>query len=192
MEQKNLSYAELSELESAFDAFAEQEKACLSELERSESLNDFVETYRDSDQFQSVEEFKDAVLNAGAWTFKCDTKEPERDPYKTAEDMEKTGVTGTAFSGYKMKTTFWTDFTIADKFGASAVQDTFDRAFPEWRKNVVYLTELVLVLNWKLNVHYGENDELATLYDKLWKEADEFACSNLKGKERLYFYDVTD
>lgn len=192
MTQKNLSYAELSELESAFDAFAEQEKACLSELERSESLNDFVETYRDGDQFQSVEEFKDAVLNAGAWKFKCDTKEPERDPYKTAEDMEKTGVTGTAFSGYKMKTTFWTDFTTADKFGADAVQDTFDRAFPEWRGHVVYLTELVLVLNWKIEEHFKQNKALADLYDKLWKQADEFALQNLKGSEISYFLDVTD
>lgn len=34
-------------------------------------------------------------------------------------------------SGYEPKTTFFSDFTIADAFGAKAVQDTFNRAFAE-------------------------------------------------------------
>ena len=29
---------------------------------------------------------------------------------------------------YELKTTFWTDFSVADAFGTGAVQDTFDRA----------------------------------------------------------------
>lgn len=52
--------------------------------------------------------------------------------------------------GYECKTTFWMDFSIADRFGIAAVKDTFKRAFKEWRTNVVYLTELVLVLNHKM------------------------------------------
>ena len=35
----------------------------------------------------------------------------------------------------EFKTTFKNDFTIADKFGASAVKDTFNRAFNEWKNN---------------------------------------------------------
>ena len=31
--------------------------------------------------------------------------------------------------GYEPKTTFWDDFTIADKFGVKAVEDTYRRAF---------------------------------------------------------------
>lgn len=38
-----------------------------------------------------------------------------------------------ALNGYKPFTTFWQDFSIADRFGASAVQDTFNRAFAEWK-----------------------------------------------------------
>lgn len=56
--------------------------------------------------------------------------------------------------GYQCKTTFWQDFSIADKFGANAVRDTFNRAFEEWKGNAVYLTELVLILNHKIWYHH--------------------------------------
>lgn len=32
-------------------------------------------------------------------------------------------------NGYKMKTTFWNDFTIADCFGIDAIEDTYKRSF---------------------------------------------------------------
>ena len=54
-------------------------------------------------------------------------------------------------NGYELQTTFWNDFSIADRFGLSAIQDTFNRAFKEWKENYKYLTELVLVLNHKIN-----------------------------------------
>lgn len=40
---------------------------------------------------------------------------------------------------YQFKTTFWTDFSIADVFGVSAIKDTFNRAFEEWRDNYIYI-----------------------------------------------------
>ena len=244
--QKNISYSELVQLEDAFDKYVKKTKACLSNAERSESLNDFVCTYRDTDEFASVEDFEAAVLNGGAWDFKCDTKEPAGDPYAKAEEMERNGSGEVQENGYKFKTTFWSDFSIADRFGLDAVQDTFNRAFAEWKSNVIYLTELVLVLNWKIYYFDGgskqmkakadeaqkeylkvlENasksksetelgaradavircqmekeqylkkakyfEDLAVLYDKLWKQADEYACEYLKGRELGYFYDVTD
>ena len=52
--------------------------------------------------------------------------------------------------GYKPITTFWQDFSIADNFGVKAVKDTYKRAFSEWKTNYKYLTELVMVLNWKI------------------------------------------
>ena len=96
-------------------------------------------------------------------------------------------------SNYKFKTTFWSDFSIADRFGVDAIQDTFNRAFKEWRGNYVYLTELVLVLNWKLCHHYNNgNYTFAEVYDKLWREADNYACENLKGSELSYFRRTVD
>lgn len=95
-------------------------------------------------------------------------------------------------NGYETITTFWEDFSIADKFGISAVKDTFNRAFNEWKSNYKYLTELVLVLNHKIWFWYGKNDALAKVYNDLWEKADLYACNNLKGEELSYFYRILD
>ena len=95
-------------------------------------------------------------------------------------------------TGYVPQTTFYQDFSIADQFGLDAIKDTFNRAFKHWKKDHVFLTELVMALNWKIWEHYGHNDAYAKLYDKLWREADEYACTNLKGEELSYFYRTTD
>ena len=95
-------------------------------------------------------------------------------------------------TGYKPITTFWQDFTIADAYGIKAIQDTYDRAFKEWKKDYKYLTELVMVLNWKIWQHYEKNVELAQLYDKLWKKLDNYCYNNLKGDELSYYFRTTD
>ena len=95
-------------------------------------------------------------------------------------------------NGYECFTTFWMDFTIADAFGESAIRDTYDRAFNEWKSDYKYLTELVMVLNHKIWQHYQTNERIARVYDELWKKADAYACDNLKGDELRYFYSTTD
>ena len=95
-------------------------------------------------------------------------------------------------NGYEMKTTFWQDFSIADAFGVSAVKDTYNRAFNGWKDNHVYLTELVIVLNWKIWQHYEKNETLAKVYNELWEQTDEYACEHLYGEEAEYFFRVTD
>ena len=94
--------------------------------------------------------------------------------------------------GYEPKTTFWEDFSIADNFGGAAIQDTFNRAFEEWKSDHIYLTELVLVLNWKIWQWYEKDEAIAQLYNKLWEQADAYACDNLQGEELQYFYTTTD
>ena len=94
--------------------------------------------------------------------------------------------------GYEAKTTFWEDFSIADRFGIDAVRDTYKRAFKEWKDNYEYLTELVLVLNHKIWQYYEEYPALADVYNELWEQADNYACENLKGEELDYFYQTTD
>lgn len=95
-------------------------------------------------------------------------------------------------NGYETITTFWEDFSIADKFGPKAVKDTFNRAFNAWKGNYKYLTELVMVLNWKIWQHYEKNESLANVYNDLWAYADEYACESLHDDELSYFYRVTD
>ena len=95
-------------------------------------------------------------------------------------------------TGYEIKTTFGNDFDIAEAFGLDAIRDTYNRAFNEWKTDYEYLTELVLILNWKIWQHYEHNNDMAELYNSLWQEADTYARDNLKGQELAYFYRVTD
>lgn len=97
-------------------------------------------------------------------------------------------------TGYNPITTFWSDFTIAEAFGKKAVIDTFHRAFEEWKSNYKYLTELVMVLNWKIWAwnELDEESEFAEVYNNLWEKADSYAANNLKGEESTYFFQTTD
>jgi hypothetical protein len=95
-------------------------------------------------------------------------------------------------NGYDPITTFWEDFSIADKYGIAGVKDTYRRAFSEWKDDYKFFTELTLVLNHKIWQHYKSNRELAALYDRLWREADEYAMNNFKGEELDYYYRITD
>lgn len=94
--------------------------------------------------------------------------------------------------GYELKTTFWDDFSIADDFGPSAVRNTYKRAFEEWKDDYIYLTELAMVLNHKIWQHYKSNEELARLYDKLWRAASEYAVHSLEGDELSYYFETID
>ena len=38
-------------------------------------------------------------------------------------------------NGNEIKTMFWEDFSIAERFVLSAIQDTFNRAFKEWKED---------------------------------------------------------
>lgn len=89
---------------------------------------------------------------------------------------------------------FWDDFTIADHFGVLAIEDTFKRAFKEWKHDYIYiyLTELVMVLNHKIWRYYGKNRAYANLYTKLFDKADAYAVNHLKGEKLKYYLRTTD
>lgn len=90
-------------------------------------------------------------------------------------------------------TTFWSDFSIADMFGKAAIEDTFNRAFREWKDDYLYITDLVVVLNHKIWQHWEKGD-IATskLYNDLWLKAHDYALDNLKGDELAYYARVID
>lgn len=96
-----------------------------------------------------------------------------------------------AMTGYKPITTFYRDFSIADKFGIDAVKDTYKRAFNEWKSDYKYLTELVMVLNWKSWEHEN-NVEYCQLYCDLFYELQDYAYKNLKDEALSYFIRTTD
>ena len=95
-------------------------------------------------------------------------------------------------TGYEPKTTFYMDFSIAEPFGVDSIQETYDTAFEEWKGNVEFVTELVMVLNWKMWEHYQTNEKLARLYEKLWWKVQDWCYNNLKGDDLAYFIRTTD
>lgn len=75
-------------------------------------------------------------------------------------------------TGYEMKTTFWTDFNIADVFASAQnsfepLEDTLKRAFDEWKDDKIYATELVMVLNWKSWEHCKDNAQGIPIADEI-------------------------
>ena len=95
-----------------------------------------------------------------------------------------------AMTGYEPKTTFYTDFSIADMFGEDGVRDTYRRSFKNWHNNTEYITELAMVMSWKSFEH--EHDPLCKVYCELYHEVDNWCCENLKGDDLSYYFNTTD
>lgn len=93
---------------------------------------------------------------------------------------------------YKCKTTFLNDFLIADSFGDQAIQDTFNRAFKEWKNNVVYVTELAMVMSWQSCSWYEKNQTRSFLYADLYHKVDDWCMNNLKGDDLDYYIKTSD
>ena len=95
-------------------------------------------------------------------------------------------------TGYTPLTTYYMDFGIAERFGKNAIIETYNRAKEQHKNDYKILTELVMVLNWKIWEHYETNETLARIYNGLWEELDNYCCNNLKDEELAYFYATTD
>lgn len=96
-------------------------------------------------------------------------------------------------TGKERKTSFMSDFTIADHCGGKeAVEDTYNRSFDAYKNNVEYMSELYIVLNHKIWEHYEDNEPLARLYNDLWDKCGEYCTTHFTGNDLSYFYEVTD
>ena len=94
--------------------------------------------------------------------------------------------------GYKQITSFYMDFGLAEPFGKGAILDTYKRALEYAKTDYTVLTELVMVLNWKIWEHHHSDMKLAEIYNDLWEKADAYALDHLKGEELTYFLRTTD
>ena len=93
---------------------------------------------------------------------------------------------------FHFESTFWEEFSIADGYGPDGVREHYDLVFKQWKDNLRFLTELVLVLNWKIYQWYQVDDNLGMTYDELWKRADSYALKTLKGDNLHYYLSVLD
>lgn len=94
-------------------------------------------------------------------------------------------------TGYKPLTTFYTDFSIADKYGVEAIKETYDMAFKEWKNDYKYLTELNMVMSWK-SFEHENNMEYCKLYSELFYKLRDYCFAHLKGEELNYYIKTTD
>ena len=93
---------------------------------------------------------------------------------------------------FKFETTFWEEFSIADCYGPDGVKEHYEIVFDQWKDNLIYLTELVLVLNWKIAQWYGVDDSLGLTYEELWQKTDAYALRTLKGENLHYYLSTLD
>lgn len=94
---------------------------------------------------------------------------------------------------FDVQTTFWEDFDDADQIGVKAVKDLYRDAFEYAKTNYKFLTELSLVLNYRLWMHYDEgNQKLAKVYDEKWCKCHDYALRTLKGDEYQFYFNATD
>lgn len=93
---------------------------------------------------------------------------------------------------YKFESTFWEEFSIAENYGVDAVRKHYDLVFSQWKDNLKFLTELVLILNIKIFLWYGVDDTIGLTYDQLWKETDGYALETLKGNDLHYYLSTLD
>ena len=86
--------------------------------------------------------------------------------------------------GYKMQTTFFMDFAIADRFGKQAVINTAKKSYEQYKDDVTYMKEMVFVLNIKCwDFHHAGNSEMSELYSDLYYKYNDLCLNHLKGDD---------
>lgn len=122
------------------------------------------------------------------------------------KEIRKSGYYDAMLNGVAViDNTFHSDFSIAELFGGkNAIKDTFDRAFKSFKKDIRYLTALVICLNHRGHVFYeGGDKDLAKLYFDLQHKLDAFILEskgfgekwkpiNFTENEIKYYLQATD
>lgn len=98
-------------------------------------------------------------------------------------------------TGYVPITTYYTDFGVAEIYGGEKeVRALYRRAFKFHHEDIKWMTELCMVLNWKIHEHYGHNDSLAKVYNDLWEELDSWIleCEDENAEDIKYKHFTKD
>lgn len=84
---------------------------------------------------------------------------------------------------------FARDFIIAGMFGAKEIEETYKRAFEEWKKDIKYLTALAITCNhlgWKY--HNEGFEPYEKLFFGYWEKLDAYIleCENAGEDDETY------
>jgi hypothetical protein len=95
--------------------------------------------------------------------------------------------------GKERKTTFFADLSIAECYGVKGIKDTYRQVMRSWGKDLNYMCEWVVCLNQKIWQHHDtNNDNLAKVYDELWRKADEHCRKTFKGENLTEYLNYID
>lgn len=95
-------------------------------------------------------------------------------------------------TGYEPKTTYYSDFSIAEAYGVNAIKDTYRRAIKYWGTDIEWMTEIAMVLNWKSWEHSTTDSDLANLYAEMYYDHAEWVNEHFSGDDLAYYYRTTD
>lgn len=88
--------------------------------------------------------------------------------------------------------TFWSDFSIADRFGYRAIRDTYKRS-QHYISDPGMYAALVVTLNHKIWSHHEGGDvATARVYNELWAEAHDRALETFTGDDARLYFKLTD
>lgn len=97
-------------------------------------------------------------------------------------------------TGYQPLTDVWEGLT-AREYNTDILMTHVAKLFHRYKDNGLYqeLTELVMVLNWKMWQMYDRgNEELQDVYCAAFKYIDDWCKDNLQGEQLEYYYRTTD
>ena len=156
-----------------------------------------------SDYKQRVEEMCDFIKAHKSNDIKDElVRRNIRDPFTYGMWCEK-NFEHNLREDYKRITTYTSDFSIAEWCvpveGMNAIADTLSNALTNWRDNIEWFAEILLVINLKSWEHAARgNNEYGKMYSELFYMVqalyfDWFDESNKKHAEAMeYYYDYVD
>lgn len=98
-------------------------------------------------------------------------------------------------TGYKRITTFYSDLSIAEVYGADSIKDTYKRVMESWIDDIKFITEFCMALNiksWQM-AEEGKHDT-GKLYSDLYYKCRESIFEHYKNDQESlnYFFETTD
>ena len=99
--------------------------------------------------------------------------------------------------GYTPVTDLWEQFTKIESNGKTAINDLAEASFEQYKNNIIYLTELVMVINHKCWYWSEQNNNyIARFYSDLYYEYDKRAINyieaNLTPSALSYYFRTLD